>query len=218
MRMPSHYAPSEALPPPGGIPPEYHVVEPNNTLWYLADIYLGDPTRWPEIWALNPEIKNPDLIFPGMKIKLPQPATKRDGGSGDGTGSEETTPATPDTNVQGSLEAPSENTHEAQLALSGLGLLGLRSPRRLRFRSRNASHSLPDGAFVFDQLSSQLRPHYFGGQQIVGKTGSTNEAVALEDAAFSSDSDEALLDLPATVGKKPVIDWEASYASRSTLI
>jgi len=218
LRVSSHYSSAVGLPPPGGIPPEYHVVEKNNTLWYLADIYLGDPTRWPEIWALNPEIKNPDLIFPGMKIKLPQPSTKRDGGPGDDTGSEEATPVTPDTDVQGSLEAPSENTDEGRLAISGLGLLGLRSPQRPRYRRRNAPHSHADGAFVFDQLRSQLRPHYRGGQQILGNTGATHKAVALEDAAFSSDSDETLFDLPTTVGKKPVIDWEASYASRSTPI
>ena len=72
---------------------------------------------------------------------------------------------------------------------------------------------------MFDQFKGQLRPHYLGGQQIVGNADATNQAVALEDAAYLSDSNETLTALPVTaVGNGPVIDWDASYASRSTRI
>ena len=207
----SHYSTPEGLPPPGSIPPEYHVVEQNNTLWYLADIYLGDPTRWPEIWALNPEIKNPDLIFPGMKIKLPQPATKGDAAPEDDTLPGDTAPSIPDANAQDTEGTPVNRIGDGQLALSGLGLLGLGSLRRPRPAHRSALHSQPDGTFVFDQLSSQLRPYYPGGRPSANGADSNYEAVALEDVVFM----ESLTDLPpVAAGERPIIDWETSYASR----
>jgi len=32
---------------------------------------LKDPFLWPKVWKENPEIKNPDLIYPGQKIRIP---------------------------------------------------------------------------------------------------------------------------------------------------
>jgi LysM repeat protein len=51
-----------------------HTVVKGDTLWDISGEYMREPYLWPEIWKLNPEIKNPDLIFPGDKIVLPGPA------------------------------------------------------------------------------------------------------------------------------------------------
>jgi len=45
----------------------YHTVSPGETLWNIAREFNVDIKR---IVELNPQIKNPDLIFPGMKIRL----------------------------------------------------------------------------------------------------------------------------------------------------
>jgi len=50
-------------------------VQPRDTLSGIAAKNYGDPNRWPDIAENNPHIKDPDLIYPGDKIKLP-PATR----------------------------------------------------------------------------------------------------------------------------------------------
>lgn len=44
-------------------PNRYTVVE-GDTLWSIASKFLRDPWRWPEVWQGNPQVENPDLIFP----------------------------------------------------------------------------------------------------------------------------------------------------------
>lgn len=46
-------------------------VNSGDTLWNISGKELGDPFLWPKIWQENPEIANPDRIYPGQKIKIP---------------------------------------------------------------------------------------------------------------------------------------------------
>ena len=51
---------------------EYYVIEKGDTLWAIATKYLGSGNRYPEIFEANREvIKDPDLIYPGQKIRIP---------------------------------------------------------------------------------------------------------------------------------------------------
>jgi len=51
------------------IPPE-HVVEEGDTLWSICEDYFAEGWKWPNVWALNPQITNPHWIYPGDTVRL----------------------------------------------------------------------------------------------------------------------------------------------------
>jgi len=58
---------------PRGIVPEFHVVQRGDTLWDITGYYFDNPWRWPQLWAMNPQITNPHWIFPDDQVRLLPP-------------------------------------------------------------------------------------------------------------------------------------------------
>ncbi len=49
-----------------------HTVQKGDTLWDLANKYLGNPYAWPQIWELNQWVKDPHWIYPGDPLIIDQ--------------------------------------------------------------------------------------------------------------------------------------------------
>ena len=52
---------------------EFYTIESGDTLWAIASKFLGNGSKYTEIFEANKEvIQDPDLIFPGQKIRIPK--------------------------------------------------------------------------------------------------------------------------------------------------
>jgi LysM repeat protein len=49
---------------------QIYTIKKGDTLWDLSQRFIDDPYYWPNVWAKNPKITNPHLIFPGQKIRI----------------------------------------------------------------------------------------------------------------------------------------------------
>lgn len=50
--------------------PTRYIVKKGDTLWDISEHFLVEPWRWPEIWQLNTQVRNPHLIYPGDELAL----------------------------------------------------------------------------------------------------------------------------------------------------
>ncbi len=50
--------------------PDTYVVEAGDTLWDISALFLNEPWRWPELWRVNPDVRDPNLIYPGDTLYL----------------------------------------------------------------------------------------------------------------------------------------------------
>lgn len=65
----------------------YYLVERGDTLWDLAQRFLGSPYLWPQIWDQNKYIRDAHWIYPGDPLILPKIALVS-GRAGESTGTE----------------------------------------------------------------------------------------------------------------------------------
>jgi hypothetical protein len=51
--------------------PARHTVQPGDTLWSLAGLFLRSPWRWPELWGMNLEqLRDPHRLYAGQTLVL----------------------------------------------------------------------------------------------------------------------------------------------------
>jgi len=64
---------SAPQPRPASSPPKTYTVKRGDTLWGIAKRFLGDGSRWKEIYNANVNVigKNPNLIYPGQVLRIP---------------------------------------------------------------------------------------------------------------------------------------------------
>ncbi len=56
-----------------GADPKFHTVEKGDNLWKISEKALGNGSRYTEIFEANkPMLKDPDLIYPGQVLRIPQ--------------------------------------------------------------------------------------------------------------------------------------------------
>jgi len=47
-----------------------YIVQAGDTLWDISYRFYGDPFLWPRLWRKNQYVPNPNLIYPGDRIRL----------------------------------------------------------------------------------------------------------------------------------------------------
>jgi len=68
----SSTAPAPIAPPPTAPAPRTYTVAKGDTLSKIAKHHYGDANKWRKIFEANTDIlKDPDRIFPGQVLKIP---------------------------------------------------------------------------------------------------------------------------------------------------
>ena len=70
IEIPPHWSPYTA---PTSYPEgtRLHIIQRGDTLWDLSNEYLENPFLWPQLWDANRYIQNPNLIYPGDPVEIP---------------------------------------------------------------------------------------------------------------------------------------------------
>ena len=61
------------VPEPAAPAPVFYTIVSGDSLWKIAQKHYGDGNKWNALFEANREvIQNPDLIYPGQQIRVPE--------------------------------------------------------------------------------------------------------------------------------------------------
>ena len=127
---PDPSAPESAA--PESAPPQTHEVVAGDTLWDVADRYLGHPHRYTEIYSASTDtvqsdgrrLTDPDLILPGWVLTMPQAGaaetTRRSSGAAESSGEVTTGSGEPTATADEPPEPESTDSDTVTGAIGGL--------------------------------------------------------------------------------------------------
>jgi hypothetical protein len=61
---------AQETPPATSPDTRVYIIRQGDTLWNISGEVYQDPSKWPVIWELNPQVKDPNVISPGGKLIL----------------------------------------------------------------------------------------------------------------------------------------------------
>ena len=179
-----------------------HTVKKGDTLWDLAQQYLGDPFKWPEIYRRNTAtVQDPNLIYPGQVLVITGEVSASAGTPADtGAVSMPTAP------VAGGVPAPSAGAPEQNYAAPSMTIF---NPDRFKV-VRGARETL-----VLRARSSTVRAGDFArapflwdaaGVSGAGRVGATVTAQGVANTRFERQIqvyERVYVKLPANAAGKP---------------
>lgn len=194
--------------------PSEHIVHVTDTLWRIADIYFNNSELWPRLWAVNPDIRDPNLIQPGTRVKLPAELVElpadcpKPPETGDSTDNQQSPSGAIDKAIdESALDNSIDNPVDEGLAVAAVGLVGLQSSQQLNRRIKREGEVTAEGAYYFDAANSSLTPWF----QHDGKdmTTGNNQWIRIEGTEAVVQDMDTDVDVELT---KRSIDWGESYS------
>jgi hypothetical protein len=67
---------AQETPPATSPDTRVYIIKEGDTLWDISGDAYQDPNKWPVIWELNPQIKDPNVISPGQQLILEETKPK----------------------------------------------------------------------------------------------------------------------------------------------
>jgi hypothetical protein len=203
----AHPAPATAAADRGSATYRTHTVRPGETLFDIAQQYLGDGNLWPEIYRLNAAtITDPHWIYANAVLRVPASAAADSAASMASTPATEAPSAAPEAAATAAAASPA--TDGAPPATTG-GTMFTRNPRGdLSLASNRGSANGRGGVFTKSLNERQASPYLdreggpHGAGTVLGTVAVSNVIDADQQAHFGLDED-LYITMPA--GSTPVV-------------
>lgn len=159
-----------------------YTIERGDTLWDLAQRFLEDPYRWPQIWELNPYILDAMWIYPGDPLVLPITELAEMPGVAGPSITEEAGPA--EEEPESRFRLPPEAAGEAPVPLgseSDINCMGFIGDLDEDFPYRIASSEYE---FIHPSLELARGETHSGVQGVFGKSDAVKYGLGVSDIVY----------------------------------
>ncbi len=192
--------------------PGTHTVVQGETLWGLAQTYLGDPMLWPEIYRLNTNVvEDPHWIYPGEELRLSAPAAEQTAAAPPAAPVADTSASVQQQNQTVQLTPSTDSTQQqtpqpqqpvSQAALTGPTIFtnrpaGSRSFPSIEVASNRAYRAVREGEYYSSGFLTENQPLASGmlistGAEQRGVHAGRHAALQFEDVVVSQPPGDTL--------------------------